>query len=187
MFSAKVDHKNHLTHSELEEQPAAVVAGRCSPWSIWGCWAGAGLWGALAWQRLTTMCVSPLRDLLLGSATRQMGLEGFEVSADIAGRTWGKGRDWVEQWTGRSWRGQQRWEWSVGQQSKGVLRQATGWCKALHTRAGQADIQLVPFLLSSDQFAFFFFFFNSGNYIFQLSFYGNKLVRSLCVCAPDWF
>lgn len=31
------------------------------------------------------------------------------------------------------------------------------------------------------------FSFNSGNCIFQFSFYGNKLVGSLCMYAPNWF
>lgn len=128
MFSAKVVHKNHLTHSELEEQPAAAVATHCSgrevlPMEYLGVLGRCRAVGCTCLAETHhSVCLTPLRSPAWLGPTRQLGLEAFEVSAErgAAGRRWGKGRDWVGQRTGRSWRGQQRWEWSVGQQSKGV-------------------------------------------------------------------
>lgn len=82
-------------------------------------------------------------------------------------------------------------DWREHQSGRGK-RRAKGhgmkWCAALQDGLMQRwDTQLLPFWLCSHQHADILFFFNSGNYSFRLRFYGNTLVRSLCVHAPDWF
>lgn len=155
--------------------------------------------------REATRHVSALQVLLPGwlhaqspSHQGSQGLEDFELYAGrgVAGRRWGKGRDWVGRGSrtlnsgvaraGGDSKGGSGVEDSRAKACEGMGQDSarlctphagqTGWCN-------MGTFSWFPFWFPVISLLFFLFFFNSGNYIFQLSFYGNKLVRSLCVCA----
>lgn len=86
------------------------------------------------------------------------------------------------------WRGQQRWEWSGGQRGVELWdRTVEGSAHAMQDRLAYATGIFSCSHFGFQRSACFLFCFNSGNYIFQFSFYGNKLVGSLFMYAPNWF